>query len=353
MSKQNFVAPKLHIDLQWLNVISYSLERFTRVKDNVFNCRCPVCGDSPTDKKKKRFFFYVRKGSLNTMCHKCGYSRSFYNFMKDQYPLEFDTYKKETLFDAVSRDKPASKVVAPKQQNNAAQRDTGALKHITLEQLKSTAICVAELPKDHTARKYLEDRKFGLAELQRLYFTEDFKQTAMLLNKQSSEKLQEKESRIIIPFTRQDNTIEIIQGRSLQQNSALRYITIKTHDDAVKLFGLSSINKNKVVSCVEGPLDSLFVDNCIATCDANLNRSDADRLIWDIQPRAKEILGYMEEAIESGRSLVIWPMVPHKKLDINDLVKMGVTKEALMNMINKHTYSGLTAKLKFVQWKKL
>ena len=35
-------------------------------------------------------------------------------------------------------------------------------------------------------------------------------------------------------------------------------------DDAPKVYGLDRVNENKKIYVVEGPLDSLFVENCVA-----------------------------------------------------------------------------------------
>lgn len=345
------IQPKLHVDLSWLNKLSYNWERFSKVKNELFTCRCPICGDSTKNKKKTRFFAYVKKGKLLTYCHNCGYSKSFYMFVKEIYPHVFNEYRSETLFDSFRsstfKDKGVVDTLAPVIQNNALQSDSGLL----YSDFIKSCTRITELDKEHPAKRYLIDRGFTIREYKDLFYTEDFKHTASLVNVESTEKLQ-KEPRIVIPFITPDGVVEMLQGRSLDPDNKLRYVSIKANDDVKKIFGRYGLDETSVVRCVEGPLDSLFVDNCIATCDGNLNRSDADVLIWDIQPRNAQIIKYMDQAIESGRSLVIWPMIPDKKIDINDLIKKGVSRKQLIDMIDKHTYHGLTAKLNFMKWKR-
>lgn len=352
------ITPKLHVDLSWLHQISNSLNLFGKVKEGVFNCRCNVCGDSAKNKSATRMYFYVKQGKLNVFCHNCGYSKSFYSYMKEHFQYEFDVYKKETLFDSFKAFEPsktatqaviiepASSILLPA--NDTSQRDPAVL----YSEFKQWCTPIAELDATHPAKVYLKSRGFTPLETSRLLYTDDFGDIARKVNPEAGAKLRE-EARIVIPFVNPSGVVDMMQGRSLDPESKLRYISIKRNDDVEKIYGRFELDDAEIVRCVEGPLDSLFVDNCIATCDANLNRSDADVLIWDIQPRNKEIVRYMEEAIESQRSLVIWPIVPDKKLDINDLIKKGVTRQQLMAMIDSNTYNGLTAKLKFSQWKKL
>lgn len=339
------IHPKLHVDIQWMNRISVNLARFRKVKTDTYNCRCPVCGDSQKSTKLARFYFYVKKMSLKVWCHKCGYSNNFFGFMKDQYPTYFEDYKKETLFDSFSR---SSNLFVPEEIKETTQQ-----KKISINTLKKISVNINDLEDDHPAKAYLLERSFSKDEMSRLYYTDDFKTLASLFNLESGSKLKEKEPRIIIPFINNKGTIEIIQGRSLDKNSNLKYITIKTNEDAEKVFGLYDADHTKTVYCVEGPLDSLFVDNCLASCDANLTRVDADVYIWDVQSRNKDVCKYMEAAIEAGKSVVIWPFSGNKKLDINDMIKSGMTKDQIMNIIKKNTFSGLTAKMKFLQWKKV
>lgn len=346
------IEPKLHVDLQWLNKVSYSLDKFNKVKSDVFNSRCPICGDSPTDPKKKRFYIYVKKRLLRVYCHKCGYSHSFYRFMKDQFPSMFNEYQRETLFDVFKKRSNATEdlvnTLGQVKPETVAELDTG----VSIARLKQMAICLTDLDVKHPARKAMTDRGMTPRELSRLYYTDDFKEIATAINKESSLKLKE-EPRIVIPFISPEGVVEMVQGRSLDKESSLRYISIKANDEVDKIYGRYELDETEIVTCVEGPLDSLFVDNAIATCDAKLTRVEADRYCWDCQPRQKEIIRFMEEAIETGKSVVIWPFVPNKKLDINDMIMMGMTRSQIMSVINKSTYSGLMAKAKFTQWKKL
>lgn len=350
------ISQKSHIDVAYMNRISYSLQRFKKVKSEVYNCRCPVCGDSKKNKRIGRFYFYVKKSQWNVWCHNCGYSKSLWNFLKEYFPSEFETYKKETMLDAfVPREVP--KLGQRKPEVVTLLEDDLPFEELSeahsVDNILEGTINICDLPDDHKAKTYLLGRKFEEREMERLYYTDDFKTIAARLNVESSEKLKEKEERIIIPFINELGQVEMLQGRSLDPDSKIKYVTIKVNDEVQKVFGLYEADRSKTTYCVEGPFDSLFVDNCLASCDANLSRVDADVLIWDNEPMNPDVHKYMSKAIDSGRKLVIWPNAPDKKIDINDLIKKGISREQLMKVIKKSTYSGLMARVKFNQWKRI
>lgn len=73
-------------------------------------------------------------------------------------------------------------------------------------------------------------------------------------------------------------------------------------------------------------------------------------LVFDNEPRNKDILKMYQDAIEQGYNIVIWPTSPDKKEDINDLVLRGKDPKKI---IADNTYSGLSAQLQFQRWKRI
>ena len=69
---------------------------------------------------------------------------------------------------------------------------------------------------------------------------------------------------------------------------------------------------------VEGPLDSLFIDNCIAIAGADVPNLDCNfTVIFDNEPRNKELLKQIEKTIDKGYNVCLWPQNLRWK-DIND-----------------------------------
>ena len=163
------------------------------------------------------------------------------------------------------------------------------------------------------------------------------------------------EPRIIIPL-KDSNEIFGFQGRSIKPKSKLKYITIILNENSPKIYGLDKVNFNKIVYMVEGPFDSMFIDNCIAMVGADIDKKFFDNklktnfvMIYDNEKRNKQIVDRIEKSIDYHLPVVIWPDSIHEK-DINDMVLSGLDVESVIKL---NTYSGLKAKLKFTNWKKI
>jgi hypothetical protein len=120
-----------------------------------------------------------------------------------------------------------------------------------------------------------------------------------------------------------------------------------------KLYGLNRVDANKTVYIVEGPFDSEFVENGIAMCGADVNIKECNFndvvYVFDNEPRNREICNRMNKIIENGNKIVVWSKSISQK-DINDMVIAG---HNVMDVLKSNTYSGLEAKVKFNEWKKV
>ena len=74
--------------------------------------------------------------------------------------------------------------------------------------------------------------------------------------------------------------------------------------------------------------------------------------IFDNEPRNKEIINRMYKMIEQDFNIVIWPEEQTLK-DINDMIISGLTKLQIKDIIDKNTYSQLSALTKLNHWKKI
>ena len=196
-------------------------------------------------------------------------------------------------------------------------------------------------------RTYLEKRKI---DPKQFYFAEKFKEFANSHKQTFADNVLE-EPRIVIPLYRNKNLIGF-QGRSLRKNS-IKYITIMLDEDEPKIYGLDGINTELPVYVVEGPFDSTFLNNSVALCgsDGDVGCLEGNDLIfvYDNEPRNREIVNRIDKCISGGKRVVIWPSNIKEK-DINDMVLAG---HHVQSLVESNTYSGLEAKLKFTEWKKV
>jgi len=320
------------VDSKYIGLISSRLQKFKRVKPDLYNFRCPICGDSQKHKNKARGYIYVVKNNTNFKCHNCGASLSLNNFIKKidgtlhkQYTLE--KFKEGHTGRGFVVEEPEFKFKKPVFR-----------KKLDLPKASENA----------DAREYLEKRKLNP---DKFYFANNFKRWVNT-KKQTFDTIGRDESRIIIPMYDRDKNLIGFQGRSLVPNS-VKYITVMLEDEAPKIYGLDSIDEKLPVYVVEGPFDSTFVNNSVALCGSDgdlgyLEGSDTI-LVYDNEPRNREIVGRIERCIERNQKVVIWPSNIIEK-DINDMVLAG---HDVVSMLKLNTYSGLEAKLKFNTWKKI
>jgi hypothetical protein len=207
------------------------------------------------------------------------------------------------------------------------------------------------LPKaseNDAAKTYLEKRKLNP---EKFYFAEKFKEWSNS-QKPTFKDVEYEESRIVIPLYTSNGEIFGFQGRSLNSNS-VKYITIILDDTVPKIYGMNTIDTKKTVYVVEGPFDSEFLENSIAMCGADVDMSKCQFsdvvYVFDNEPRNLEICKRMSKIIQSGSKIVIWPKTIQLK-DINDMILTGLNVD---NVVKSNTYSGLEAKLKFNEWKKV
>ena len=320
------------IDSKYISLISSRLSKFKRVKPNLYNFRCPICGDSQKHKNKARGYFYQYKADTNFKCHNCGASSTFSNFVKGLDP----TLYKQYIFEKFQT------------------RNTGKgsiFEEPKFEFKKPVFAKKLDLPKASEipiAKEYLEKRKLDPS---KFYFTYKFKEWSNT-QKQTFDNIVKDESRIIIPLHDTEKNLIGFQGRSLGPNS-VKYITVMINEDAPKIYGLDKVDNEKPIYIIEGPFDATLVQNGVAMCGSDLDIRSfgwSDCIyVYDNEPRNREIVNRIDKTINGGYKVVIWPTSIVEK-DINDMVLGG---HKIMSVLESNTYSGLQAKVKFNNWKKI
>ena len=320
------------IDSKYIGLISSRLQKFKKVKVDLYNFRCPICGDSQKNKNKARGYIYPVKNNTNFKCHNCGASMSLNNLIKQLDPVLHKQYTLEKF----------------------KEGHTG--KNFVVEEPKFTFDKPVfkksiDLPKASTnpvAKEYLEKRKLNP---DKFYYTDKFKWWTNT-QKQTFDTIGRDDPRIIIPLYNEEKQLIGFQGRALDK-SPNKYITIMIQEEAPKIYGLETIDRKLPIYVVEGPFDSTFVNNSVALCGSDgdmgyLEGSDII-LVYDNEPRNREIVRRIERCIERNQKVVIWPSNIIEK-DINDMILSG---HNVMSVLESNTYSGLEAKIKVNIWKKI
>lgn len=330
------------LDTKYLLLISNRLPLFKKKKDSTYNCRCIICGDSQKNRRKARGYFFTYKTDLRYKCYNCDLSLSFANFLKQQDGNLYSQYALEKYAEGNTRANtaPLFKFDQPVFKSQEERLIDYLLTRV--DQIEEPA---------HEVLQFLESRKIPKEKHKKLYFISNIKDIVQL-NDKYKESIKGEEPRLVLPFYDDNGQLSGVTCRALR-GEALRYITVKVKEDTPLIFGINDIDKTKPVYVVEGPIDSLFIDNCIAAGGTSFEKVQSlakDMIyIFDNQPRNKEVCKIIEKNINQGQSVVIWPQTLQEK-DINDMVLAG---KDVKKIIKENTYSGLTAMTKFISWKRV
>ena len=333
------------IEQKYISLLSPKLDRFHRVRENLWNFRCPYCGDSEKSESKTRGYFHLSEDQSYYIykCHNCGYYTSFTKFLQTHDSFLYQEYKLENLKETnqLNRVEPVYKSKPVK--FSKPKRKVKELPMVKME----------TLDEEHKAVQYLNSRKINYKYRCRFSYTEDFKRLIELISPEKSKRLKSEE-RIVIPFFNRQKKLTHIQGRALDDNS-LRYITVSLSQGS-KVYGLDRIDNTKPVYVVEGIFDSLFLENCVAMTGSDLNTEDLQDcelvFLFDNEPRNKQIVQKVEKIIDMGYSIVLFNDT-FKGKDINDMIKSDHSLEQIIEYIGNNTFKGLKAKMKFTEWRKL
>ena len=321
------------IDSKYVTLVSSRLQKFKRVKANLYNFRCPICGDSQKHKNKARGYLYQVKSNTNFKCHNCGASSSLNNFLKQIDPVLHKQYTMEKFKEGFAGGRNFV-VEEPKFEFS---------KPVFKKKLDLPRASEVPIANKYLTKRGLDPTKF--------YFADKFKQWVNT-QKKTFDYIKQDESRIIIPMYDESKTLIGFQGRSLGPNS-VKYITVMLNEEALKIYGLDTIKTEKPIYIVEGPFDSSLIENSVAMCgsDIDIRTFGWSDYIWvfDNEPRNREIIERIHKTIDRGDKIVIWPSSIVEK-DVNDMINSG---QDVSKVIESNTYSGLKAKIKFNNWKKI
>lgn len=345
----------LWLDVKYLSLLSNRLRNYKRKGNDQWNFSCPYCGDSKVNKYKARGYIFERKGRLRFYCHNCNVPGvDIPKLVKHLDPMMYDEYVKEKLMaDPQKKEKSDLQLFVDK------MKPPIFIKGTPLKHLKKVSL----FKPDSALKIWVDSRLLPANSHYRLFFCKQFKHWVndyCIPGKFTEDSLTRDEPRLVIPFLDQEGNLFGFQGRSFKKDAKVRYITIILDDSKPKLFGLDKVNVEEPVYVVEGPLDSLFIPNCVASCGSdlttNLHRLINDKskfiVVYDNEPRNEEIVKKIEKAISQNYNVCIWPDNIESK-DINDMVLAGMSVDRIMTIINENIYSGLKATLRFNEWKKV
>ena len=320
------------------------VKNFKQKKSYLWNFSCFLCGDVSKGRQRTRGYIYRTKDHLTYKCHHCGVCTSFTNLLKENFPPLFKEY-------LIERYKETNSIQMPL---NAPIKKPIKLLDSVLEKTKSCE----NLSDRHPVGKYLLSRKIDKDKWHLFYYVLKFKEytNSLLPNKFSKESIEgDDHPRLLIPFFNSHGKVFAFIARSFG-NEEPKYFTIKIDDEAERIYGLERIDYSKRIYVVEGPIDSLFIENCLAVAGSSFDCVTLQALksnitiIPDNEPRSKEITKIIRRIILKGYSVCLFPHEVKEK-DINAMILSGKTKKEIRTVIDQNTFTGLYALAKFNEWK--
>lgn len=337
----------LFIDRKFVSLVSMKLERFSQKQDYLWNFRCPFCFDSKKNKLKCRGYFYRKKANISYICHNCNVSCSLGNFLRRLDPPLFKQYQME-LYTSTNGGN-TKKPEFPDTVRTLPKFSSSLASGLSIP-------CVKNLSENHTAVQYLLKRAIPRERWDSIYYADDFLAFCDEQFPEHGKNLIKEDSRIVFPFYDTDGKFLGLQGRSLPPfKHKVKYITMKASDDCKKVFGLDRIDFTETINVVEGPIDSMFLKNCIAMMDSALytapevvGKNYSYRFVFDNEPRNPQIVKGIGKALRLGYKVCLFPESFPK--DINDMILAG---HDVNRLLETYETSGLEGELKFKTWRKV
>lgn len=334
---------------KYIGIVSTRLDKFKRKSARLYNFRCPICGDSEQNKSKARGYIFEKQGKLIFHCHNCGASSSVPNFIKMIDQNLYNEMQLEKLKDKKTPEQKEYEDFIDKMKKPVFMK-SGPLKGLKK---------VSQLSPDHAIKKFVDARKIPNPYHAKLFACPNFMTfvNGILPNKFENTALKHDEMRLLIPFLDTNKNLFAFQGRSLKSSNT-KYITIVLNDSAPKVYGLDTVDLTRTTYVFEGPIDSMFIPNSIATAGGDmipvLKGFDKSKLVivYDNEPRSKETIKKLDKSIMNGYNVVVWPdNLEHK--DVNDMILAGLSPAFIEHIIQQNTYRDLAAKLALSKWSKV
>lgn len=338
----------MQLEIKYINAISFNLRNFKKLSGELFNFSCPICGDSQTNKGKARGYIYEKNALVLYHCHNCSITINFQNFLKNIDANLHKEYIFEKFQNSNTKDINESHIFAKK------MKTPKFLDFAPLKKLKK----ISKLTNNDPVRKYVIGRKIPTNYHYKLFSCPNFKSftNEIIPGKFKKTEFTFDETRLLIPFINSKNEIHAYQGRSIG-DSDLKYITITIDENIPKVYGLDTTNFNKEVFVFEGPIDSMFIENSIATAGGDItstiNKFDKENLtiVYDNEPRSLDTKKKIDKAINLGYKVCIWPDYIKEK-DVNNMVLSGMKQEVIEQIIRQNTFANLYAKAALTKWSK-
>ena len=333
------VIPEQYVvNVLYENIYKISYNKYNKS----YNGCCPICKEGNSWGKKKRFYYIPEKELA--YCHNCGYSKKALTFITE--------VTNKSLHEIINEVKEFDIEILPIEEPKEVKKVID--KSLPEDCINLSDISQIEYYKDNTvvktALQLIKDRKLnkGINKPKTFYIS-----LKDVVHK----------NRLILPFYDENDDIIFYQSRGLTKKDLFERPKYLSKVGAERsLYGMQNINSNlDNVFIFEGPIDSYFVENGLATCGitersdkmfTSLQKEQINKLnlyekiyVLDNQYCDKAALNKSIILVDNNEKVFIWPKELKRFKDFNDICVAGNKDKIRPEFILKNTHSGLKAKL--------
>ena len=339
-----------YVDYKYTMMVGSRLDKFEQQKPDVYNCRCPFCGDSQKQRNRARGYILGDGKGARFYCHNCGVSFSFGTFLKEFAPDLYTAYRVETLgnvFKVPSAQKEAS-IEAKIKKIQTSMEDP--LVHCSK---------LTDRTQNRSVIKYAHSRCLPERMFEDLYGVSDVNLVTKRIPKYKEQDFPELPA-LVIPFFKSDGAYDFIQCRISEPcEKEFRFVTLQVHEGP-KVWGQKYLNWQDTIYIFEGPIDAMFIKNAIALAGA---ASGLDFMIETARAKGipmsnlcmafdndykynPQIMKLLRRSIDKGFSVVLFDNNFDGFKDVNDAVqKGGWSHEEVDAYVRSRTFHGIRAQL--------
>ncbi len=312
-----------------------------------FNFRCPVCNDSKDHWKGGRGHLLLNKTPYMYVCFngdcEAGGGINGQTFLREFFP----DYHRQYIRQIVALSKESSEL--------KEKRKEKAKKALYTVERKLPIIAEIGKPDITNVNDFIARNKDKLADMRSI---KDYPKALEFCAKRGLPEAQYKnwlyvdddssyiKNRIVIPFKNSKGNMYFYQARTITGEEPKYKNAIS---DLRPIFNYYEADFEKPVMIVEGPIDSLFLENAVALCGVKYDTRMTDSIkykyfIFDDDGAGRKTA---QEHLEKKEYVFLWKKFKHdhqissdKKLDFNDLsIMLGVDKfnfKSLEKYFSKH-----------------
>jgi hypothetical protein len=269
------------------------------------------------ESRKRRGHFLSYPDGVFMRCFNCGESLPLSKFLQDQDPTLYREYCLENFKEGIweSKEEYRPVLVEPVKEEPKVELDyfQGLISH-------------RDLPENHPAMQYIAKRMIPKARYDELYIAPQFYRWASRIDP-IFKKFTVEVPRLILPYYDINKNLLGFSCRAYGKEQP-KYIHLRTDETREFIYGQDHVDIKKLIFVVEGQIDSMFLDNCVAIGRASYKSGFLEThknnlvIIPDNDFRRNiHVCEQIKKAVTSGFTVCFLP--DYWKKDINDIVKSG------------------------------